>query len=97
MVLVRRSGSHWAAVGLTTNPKFEDGPTRPAIPNPRWAGLPGPGYLWGENLTRISVLDIGDHIGWSHPQLVDLIQEHVRLNEADRLALRGSIYWPEAG
>jgi hypothetical protein len=97
MVLVRRTDAHWAAVGLTTNPRFGDGSGRPPVPNPRWAGLRGAGYLWGENLTRISILDIGDHIGWAHPQLIELIEQHVRLNDADREALHRSINWPEAG
>jgi hypothetical protein len=51
MVLARRSGSHWAAGGLTTSPRSGDGQARLAIPNPRRAGLPGQGYIWGENLT----------------------------------------------
>jgi hypothetical protein len=96
MVLVRRSGGHWVAVGLTTNPRFMDGQARTPIPNPRWAGLSGPGYIWGENLTRISVLDIGDHIGWAHPQLIEAIHHHVRLNDADRHALTSGVHWPEA-
>ena len=97
MVLVRRTGANWAAVGLTTNPRFGDGQARAAIPNPRWAGLSGPGYIWGENLTRISVLDIGDHIGWAHPQLVEAIERHVRLNNADRDAIHANVDWPDAG
>lgn len=96
MVLVRRAGSSWAAVGLTTNPAYADGEARPPIPNPRWIGLSGPGYIWSENLTRISVLDVGDHIGWAHRQFLEVLEEHVRLNAADRAALRTNLNYPEA-
>jgi hypothetical protein len=49
-----------------------------------------PGYLWGENLTRVATLDIGDHIGWAQ------IEECMRLDAADRAALHSEVHWPEA-
>jgi len=97
MVLVRRVGPHWMAAGLTTQATRADGSPRVALVNPRWAGLWGPGYLWGENLTRVSVLDVGDHIGWVHPELLGQIEETVRLNAEDRASLRSGINWQEAG
>ena len=98
MVLVRRVGCNWMAAGLTSQARYADGTPRVAVVQPRWAGLRrGPSYLWGENLTRVSALDVGNHIGWAHPSLVGQIEEHYRLNAADRAALSGGIQWPEAG
>ena len=95
-VLVRRQGGTWAGIGLTTKSHYHDGNPRRAVPQPRWVGLRGPGYLWGENLVKVSAIDIGEHIGWVHPELVDLIEEQVRLNAADRAALRSSLHWENA-
>jgi hypothetical protein len=98
MVLVRRVGGHWMAAGLTSQAHFVDGTPRVAVIQPRWAGLrQGPSYLWGENLTRVSTLDVGDHIGWAHPALVGQIEDNYRLNAADRDALRAGVHWSEAG
>lgn len=60
-------------MGLTTNPCFRGGSPRPTIPNPSRIGLSKPGYLWGDRLTRVSAIDIGDHIGYADPALVELI------------------------
>jgi hypothetical protein len=69
MVLVRRVGGHWMSAGLTSQALYDDGTPRVAVVQPGWAGLrPGRSYLWGENLTRISTLDVGTHIGWAHPR-----------------------------
>ena len=56
------------AVGLTSQARHADGTARVAVIQPRWAGLrAGPSFLWGENLTRVNALDLGDHIGWATP------------------------------
>lgn len=97
MVLVRRVGASWMAVGLTSQAHHADGTARVAVIQPRWAGLrTGPSFIWGENLTRVSVLDVGGHIGWAHHQLIIQIQDVVRLNSADRGSLEGGVNWPEA-
>ena len=97
MILVRRVGSSWMAAGLTTRPCHADGTPRIAVIQPRWAGLrAGPSYLWGENLTRVAALDVGDHIGWAHTELVGQVEEAVRMNAADRTSLHGDIHWPAA-
>jgi hypothetical protein len=88
MVLVRRVGASWMAVGLTSRSHYASGVARVAVIQPRWAGLRGgPSFIWGENLTRVDALDIGDHIGWAHPELLGQIKELVRLNAADRDSL----------
>jgi hypothetical protein len=97
MVLVRRVGGHWMAAGLTSQAHHSDGTARVAVIEPRWAGLrSGPSYLWGENLTKVSVLDVGEHIGWAHPELISQIEDAVRLNAADRASLRSGLDWPAA-
>ena len=96
MVLVRRVGGNWVAVGLTSQSRYADGTARVPVVEPRWAGLrQGPSYLWGQDLTRIAVLDVGNHIGWAHPGLVMQIEEVVRLNAADRASLH-SAEWSSA-
>ena len=97
MVLIRRVGCNWMAAGLTSQPCYNDGTPRIAVIQPRWAGLrAGPSYLWGEDLTRVSVLDLGSHIGWAHSELVCQIEQNYRLNAADRSALRGGVHWQGA-
>jgi hypothetical protein len=44
----------------------------------------------------VNALDVSDHIGWAHRQLIGQIEEAVRLNSADRDSLQGGVHWPEA-
>lgn len=86
-VLVRRERSQWLIIGLTTNPRFRDGSPRTPIPNPQVVGLPKPGFLWGDNLTRIGVLDVRDHIGWVDDDLAELIAIKAGLSDTDAAAV----------
>ena len=74
MILVRREGGHWMAMGLTTKPKYRNGAPRTPIPDPPALGLNRRGFLWGHRLTRISVLDVRAHIGWATEQVQELIE-----------------------
>jgi hypothetical protein len=96
-ILIRRLGCTWLVVGLTTQERYTDGSPRISLIQPRWAGFrsSGPSYIWSEDPQRMSVLDIGNHIGWAHPAMVDQIVEVVRLNAADRAALRSGVSWSE--
>ena len=87
MVVIRREEGHVRAVGLTTNPAFRNGVPRVAIPNPQAVGLYKPGFLWGDRVTRVHVLDVEKHIGWADEALVDAILASVDLCEDDRIAL----------
>ena len=78
-VLLYRRDGHWMTMGLTTNPRFRDGTPRVAIPAPERVGLKGTGYLWGDRATRVSALDIGDHIGWADAALAERIIAHAQL------------------
>lgn len=89
-VLVRRDGGHWVTMGLTTRDKYLDGSPRQSIPNPRAVGLKGPGYLWGDRLTNVSAVDVGDHIGWVDEALAELIIRFARLGKLDASALRSA-------
>jgi hypothetical protein len=69
----------------------------PIVVQPRWAGLrAGPSFHSGENLTRVDALDVCDHIGWAHRELVGQIEDVVRLNSADRDSLRRGVHSTEA-
>lgn len=98
MILVRRIDGHWLVVGLTTQPFYSNGMPRTAVSEPRWAGLrSGPSYFWSENMVTISALDVGGHIGWAHPAMVEQIEEAVRLNATDRASLRQAVvFWADA-
>jgi len=87
MVILRRDGGQVRAVGLTTLSKFRDGTPRLPIPNPAAQGLRGPGYLWGERVTWIAVIDIENHLGWADLALVATIENYMRLTPSDRAAL----------
>lgn len=87
-VLIRRENGHWATMGLTTNPRYQGGGSRIAIPDPKAVGLRGPGWLWGRRLANISVLDIGPHIGQIDPAMAEAIIALAQLDEDDAAGLR---------
>ena len=59
------------------------------MPIPNWSevGLKKPGFIWGNTVYRISVHDLGNHIGWADGALIDTILGAVKLTEADRLTV----------
>lgn len=78
MILVRREGSHWWAMGLTRKASYRDGRSRTPIPDPAPLGLTGHGFLWGR-LTRISVLDVDAHVGWATDEVWELIERQIQV------------------
>lgn len=72
-VLILRRDGHWMVVGLTTNGRYGDGTSRSPIPDPLSLGLRGPGFIWGDRLTRVSAIDIGAHIGWVTGPMAELV------------------------
>ncbi len=62
-VLVCRIEGHWRGMGLTTNAHYASGKQRVEIPDPAEVGLNGPGFLWGDQLTNVSAIDIDRTIG----------------------------------
>jgi hypothetical protein len=94
VVLVRREGALWHVMGLTTKSHYANGSPRTAVPNPAAVGLHSRGYLWGERLTRVSVLDIDGHIGWVDRELADLITVQASLSPSDAPRLMGATLEP---
>lgn len=74
-------------MGLTTNPRFRSGASRTEIPNPASVGLRGSGYLWGNRLTAISVMDVDRHLGWVDADLAAAIIVNTELATAEAAAL----------
>lgn len=91
VVLVRRDGSRWHVMGLTTRTTYRNGMGRTPIPNPRAVGLERSGYLWGDKLTAIYVVDLDRHLGWVDADLAVAIIVQARLNPADRGALFSAV------
>lgn len=89
-VLVSRVDGHWLGMGLTTNPRYAGGAPRVAVPNPTAVGLTGLGFLWGDRLTNVSVLDIDRVIGRVEPSLAEAVIALARLGCADAAALRAA-------
>lgn len=87
-VLVRRVDGHWLGMGLTTSSRYASGAPRLAIPDPAAAGLRGPGFLWGDRLTSVSVLDMQCAIGTVTPSLADAVISLAGLGGADSESLR---------
>jgi len=79
VVLVEREGGHWRVMGLTTRSRYSSGQNRVAVPAPARVGLNGPGYLWGDRLTRVCALDLERPIGWCDPLLAEAIADLARL------------------
>jgi hypothetical protein len=89
-ILICEVGGFWKVMGLTTRANYASGLPRVPIPNYADLGLRGPGYLWGDGLTRISTLDIGNHIGWIDLDTVEAIDRLCPLPQAVLDSLRKS-------
>lgn len=87
-VLIRRDCGHWVVMGLTTNPSYRNATPRTAVPDPRSVGLRGAGWLWGNRLANVSVLDIDHHLGHVDAALAEAIISLADLDQADAAALR---------
>jgi hypothetical protein len=79
MILVRREGGQWMAMGLTTKRTYRLGRPRTPIPDPAALGLTAQVFLWGHRLTRICVLDVRAHIGWATEEVQELIERQIAL------------------
>lgn len=90
-LLVARDGGTWATMGLTTNSTYRDGTPRLPIPDPRAVGLRSPGFLWGDRLTPVSPIDVGDHIGWADSALVEAVIRLAALDGPWADGLRGTV------
>lgn len=87
VVLVRRENGYWQCMLLTTNATYRDGTPRIPVPDCRAVGLSGPGYLWGNRLRRVSVLDLRLHVGWVDPLLAAAVIVQARLKPEDAAAV----------
>lgn len=83
VVLVRRDGCRWWVMGLTTLQCYRSGQPRTPVPNPLSVGLTGRGYLWGDRLTGISVMDVDRHLGWVDAELAAAIIAQAALDAQD--------------
>lgn len=90
VVLVYREHGHWSVMGLTTLSAYADGAARTAVPDSTSVGLRGPGYLWGDRLTNVSVLDLDRRIGGVDSPLAEAIIESAKLSADDADELRGA-------
>ena len=79
-VLHHLDGGRWVVMGLTTWSRYANGMPRPAVPNPGACGLSRSraSFLWGR-ATWVSVLDVGDHLGYADPELLALIERAMLL------------------
>lgn len=90
VVIIDRVDGHYRTMGLTSNRTYRNGSLRVPVPDPAMVGLRGPGFLWGDHLTNVSVLDIGDHIGWVDSRLAEAIIQLADLPEALARLLRAA-------
>jgi len=76
-VIVEKAGANkWRVISLTTD--VEGNPDGRRVPRPTEQGLPYAGYVWHE-VQKVFVAQIGDHIGWVHPELVAVIGRSVKM------------------
>jgi hypothetical protein len=87
VVLIRRDGCRWWVMGLTTLQRYASGQPRTPVPNPLSVGLARRGYLWGDRLTGISVMDVDRHLGWVDAALAAAVIVQARLGAHDAAAL----------
>lgn len=72
-VLVSRTADTWRVMGLTTKSRYATGQPRRPVPNHEAVGLWGPGFIWGDRLTRVSADSIHGFIGLADYRLVEEI------------------------
>lgn len=98
-VIVDRVDGHYRTMGLTSKGTYKNGAPRVPVPDPATVGLRGPGYLWGDHLTNVSVLDIGNHIGWVDSRLAEAIIQLAELPEtlAELLRAAAAEHHPDPG
>lgn len=88
-VLVSRAGDSWRVMGLTTKPKYSTGEPRRPIPNFQAVGLWGPGFIWGNRLTRVSAESIRGYIGVADfrlvEEIIDIAKDDLSNSEIDDL------------
>lgn len=89
-VLVCRVDGHWSGMGLTTNPRYTSGEQRASVPDYRAVGLDRPGFLWGDRLTNVSVLDIRSVIGRVDASLAEAVIALADLTGRDAVVLRAA-------
>ena len=76
-VIVEKAGANkWRVVSLTSNVEGE--PEGRRVPQAAAQGLTRSGYVWHET-QKVFVSELGDHIGWVHPELVEVIRRSVRI------------------
>ena len=76
-VIVEKAGANkWRVISLTTD--VEGNPDGRRVPRPAEQGLPYAGYVWHE-VQKVFVAEIGDHIGWVHPELVAVMSRSVKI------------------
>ena len=82
-VFVSRSeGSAWL-LPLTSQRYYGNGELRIPIADPFGLGLLRKGYLWSQSLTKVSVLDVFDHVGYVHHAATEQIAHLGLLNQED--------------
>src|SRR5215207_3227019 len=90
VVLITRSYGHWSVMGLTSKPQVRSGQPRVPVPHHATIGLRRRSHLWGDRLTIVSALDVGDHIGWVDLALAEMIIDHAGLSGWVARSLRAS-------
>jgi hypothetical protein len=64
-------------MGLTRKSNYLGGRARTPIPDPAALGLDGQGFLWGNRLTPISVIDVLCHLGWATGEVMEVIERQI--------------------
>jgi hypothetical protein len=79
-IIVEKSGANkWWVLSLTT--EIEERDERRRVPRHAEQGLEYAGFIWHE-LQKVFVSEIGEHIGWVHPELVSVIRRNVTMRSS---------------
>ncbi len=82
-VFVSRSGGSAWLLPLTSQRYYSNGELRIPIADPVGLGLLLQGYLWSPSLTKASVIDVFDHVGYVHRAATEQIAYLGLLNQKD--------------
>jgi hypothetical protein len=96
-VFVEKDGPNkWRVITMTT--EMEGSPDGRRVPRAEEQGIRYGGFVWHE-VQKVFVAEIGDHIGWVHPDLVEVIRRSVSIRKAVIQALSAVARekYPESG
>jgi hypothetical protein len=88
-IILKRDHTSFHVAELTKRRTYDtDGTARIAIPNHSQLGLAEPSWLRSFHMSTVLRLQIRNHLGWVHHEVIDVLEKHMKLTSEDIRLLR---------